>query len=84
MRQAHRKMTDVDFDLPDRKNPPSNAVARAMNSHFNPIQPPEPDKLPPPNFDTDNASMPSDAFLLALLLHRTNLIPGPAYLALVV
>jgi hypothetical protein len=54
-------MAEVVFDLPDRKDPPSNAVARPMIPHFNPIQPPEPDKLPPPSFDNDNASIPSDA-----------------------
>jgi hypothetical protein len=32
-----------------------------MIPHFNPIQPPEPDELPPPIFDNDNASIPSDA-----------------------
>jgi hypothetical protein len=32
-----------------------------MIPHFNPIQAPEPDELPPPNFDNDNASLPSDA-----------------------
>jgi hypothetical protein len=61
LRQAHRHIAKVTFDLPDRKDPPSNAVARAMIPHFNPIQPPEPDELPPPNFDNDNASIPSDA-----------------------
>jgi hypothetical protein len=54
-------MTEVTSDLPDRKDPPSNAVARAMIPHFNQFQPPEPDELPPPNFDNDNASIPSDA-----------------------
>jgi hypothetical protein len=32
-----------------------------MIPHFSPIQPPEPDEIPPPNFDNDNASIPSDA-----------------------
>jgi hypothetical protein len=59
--QAHRMMADVDFDLPDIKDSPSNAVARAMIPHFNPIQPPEPDEIPPPTVDNDNASIQSDA-----------------------
>jgi hypothetical protein len=50
-------MADVDLDLPDVKAPPSNAVARAMIPHFNPIQPPEPDEIPPPTFDNDIASI---------------------------
>jgi hypothetical protein len=61
LRQAHRNMAEVTYDYPDRKDPPSNAVARAMIPHFNPFQPPETDKLPPPNFDNDNAYLPSDA-----------------------
>jgi Reverse transcriptase (RNA-dependent DNA polymerase) len=59
--QAHRMMAEADFDLPDMKDTSSNTVARAMIPHFNPIQPPEPDEIPPPNFDNDNASIQSDA-----------------------
>jgi hypothetical protein len=54
-------MAEVTYDLPDRKDPPSKAVSRALIPHFNLFQPPEPDELPPPNFDHDNASIPSDA-----------------------
>jgi hypothetical protein len=54
-------MAEGTFNLPDRKDPPSNAVARAMIPHFDPFQPPELDALPPPTFDNDNASIPSDA-----------------------
>jgi hypothetical protein len=32
-----------------------------MIPHFNPIQLPEPDEIPPPNFDNENASIQSDA-----------------------
>jgi hypothetical protein len=53
IRQAHRHMAEDTFTLPYRKDPPSNAVARAMIPHFNPFQPHEPDELPPPNFDND-------------------------------
>jgi hypothetical protein len=40
IRQAHLHMAEVTFTLPDRKDPPSNTVARAMIPHFNPFQPP--------------------------------------------
>jgi hypothetical protein len=43
--QAHRMMADVDFDLPDVKYPPSNAVARAMLPHFHPFQAPDPNDI---------------------------------------
>jgi hypothetical protein len=61
IRQAHRNMAEVTYDIPDRKDPPSNAVARTMIPHFNPFQPPEPADLPLPNFDNDHASLPPDA-----------------------
>jgi hypothetical protein len=61
IRQAHRNMADVTYDIPDRKNPPSNAVARAMIPPFNPFQPPEPEALPPPTSDNDHASIQPDA-----------------------
>jgi hypothetical protein len=54
-RQAHHNMAEVTYGLPDRKYPPSDAVARAL------FQPPKPDDLPHPNFDNDNASIPPDA-----------------------
>jgi hypothetical protein len=37
IRQAHRNMAEVIYDIPDRKDPPSNAVARAKIPHFNPF-----------------------------------------------
>jgi hypothetical protein len=55
IRHAHRNMEEVTYVLPDRKDPPSNTVARAL------FQPPKPDELPHPNFDNDNASIPPDA-----------------------
>jgi Reverse transcriptase (RNA-dependent DNA polymerase) len=54
-------MAEVIYDILDRKDPPSNAVARAMIPHFSPFQPPEPDDLPLPNFDNDHASLQPDA-----------------------
>jgi hypothetical protein len=60
--QAHCMMADIDLDLQDIPKPPSNAVAQAMVPHFNAIQPPEPDALPPPQFDTyDTVSIHSAA-----------------------
>jgi hypothetical protein len=61
IRQAHRNMAEVTYDIPYRKDPLSNAVVRAMIPHFNPFQPPEPDDLPPPTFDNDHASLQPDA-----------------------
>jgi hypothetical protein len=54
-------MAEVICDIPDRKDPPSNAVVRAIIPHFNPVQPPEPEDLPPPTFDNDHASIKTDA-----------------------
>jgi hypothetical protein len=79
-------MAEVTYDLPDRKDPPWNAVARAI------FQPPGPDELPHPNFANDNPSNPPDASPLLvlnlrhliLLLHLMSLIPGHASLALVI
>jgi hypothetical protein len=58
--KAHRNMADVTYDIPDRKDPPSNAVARAMIPHFNTFQPPEPKDQPPLNFDNDHVSIQPD------------------------
>jgi hypothetical protein len=44
-RKAHSNMAEVTYDIPDRNNPPSNAVAQSMISHFNPFQPPDPADL---------------------------------------
>jgi hypothetical protein len=86
IRQAHRNIAEVTYGLPDRKDPPSNAVARAL------FQPPDPDELPHPNFDNDNASinlmhLPLLVLTLRhliLLIQLMSLIPGHASLALVV
>jgi hypothetical protein len=97
IRQAHRNMTEVSYDIPDRKipdrkDPPSNAVARAMIPH-----------LIPSNHQNQmtyhfillimithlfNLMLLPLVILnlrqLILLLHLIYLIPGHASLALVV
>jgi hypothetical protein len=49
-------MADIDLDLQDILELPSNAVDRAMATHFNDVQPQDQAEIQPPPLETDDTA----------------------------